>query len=262
MAARLSNEFWERAERLTALRYDEQEQMQDYLALESGHMEFLISALDGNPEMVQRPDLAPLPTTVTPAMAVQAVEFLNRTGVPIEPRKQWGPGQRIPVQQQSEIGLALCVWGDAGWSDLVRSGKYQHNRFADELVAASVHLIREWQTQSAPDWVTCIPSLRNPSLVQDFAERLSAGLGLPFRAALVKTEARPEQKSMANSTQQLRNVEGSLAVASAQLMHGPVLLVDDMVDSRWTFTVATSLLLERGCSAVYPFALADAGSGG
>ena len=49
-ASRLSTEFWERAERLTALRHEEQEQMQDYLALESGHMEFLIRALDGTPE--------------------------------------------------------------------------------------------------------------------------------------------------------------------------------------------------------------------
>ena len=63
-ASRLSNEFWERAERLTALRHEEQAQMQDYLALDSGHMEFLIRALDGTTEAIQQPDLTPLPRTV------------------------------------------------------------------------------------------------------------------------------------------------------------------------------------------------------
>ena len=60
--SKLSDEFWARAERLTKLRHEEQEQMQQYVALQSGHMEFLIRALDGQPEKIQLPDLVPLPT--------------------------------------------------------------------------------------------------------------------------------------------------------------------------------------------------------
>ena len=37
---------------------------------------------------------------------------------------------------------------------------------------------------------------------------------------------------------------------------GPCLLVDDMVDSRWTFTVAAAVLRQAGCGAVFPLALA------
>ncbi len=48
-AAELSEEFWQRVERLTALRRREQEEMQRYVDLESGHMQFLIRALDGDP---------------------------------------------------------------------------------------------------------------------------------------------------------------------------------------------------------------------
>lgn len=40
-----------------------------------------------------------------------------------------------------------------------------------------------------------------------------------------------------------------------------ILLVDDMVDSRWTFTVVAAKLLEAGASSVYPFALVKTGSG-
>jgi len=40
-----------------------------------------------------------------------------------------------------------------------------------------------------------------------------------------------------------------------------VLLVDDMVDSRWTLTVAAWLLRSHGCGAVWPLALAQTGGG-
>jgi ATP-dependent DNA helicase RecQ len=41
---------------------------------------------------------------------------------------------------------------------------------------------------------------------------------------------------------------------------GPVFLVDDTFDSRWTFTVVTSQLRGAGAGAVFPIALAEARS--
>lgn len=260
-AASLGDEFWRRAERLVELRHEEQRQMREYLALSSGHMEFLVRALDGNPESIRHPNLLPLPTTAQPPMAQKAVEFLGRTNLPIEPRKRWASMQSIPTQLRAQVGRSLCAWGDGVWARLVRSGKYQQNHFSDELVIESIRTIQEWSPQPAPVWVTCVPSQRHPKLVKDFAERLAIGLGLPFRAALVRTDARPEQKAMANSTHQARNVEGSLAVEQSQILPGQVLLVDDMVDSRWTFTFATWLLRTNGTGEVWPFALADTGNG-
>lgn len=65
---------------------------------------------------------------------------------------------------------------------------------------------------------------------------------------------------MANSTQQARNVDGSIAINAGQpLPTGPLLLVDDMVDSRWTLTVAAWLLRSNGSGDVFPLALALAG---
>jgi len=37
-----------------------------------------------------------------------------------------------------------------------------------------------------------------------------------------------------------------------------VLVLDDVVDSRWTLTVISALLRQAGCPAVYPMALAMA----
>jgi ATP-dependent DNA helicase RecQ len=266
-AANLSDAFWQRAERLSNLRREEQQQMQAYVSLESGHMAFLIRALDGEPGTIRPPALPPLPTTPNLPLVQEAVAFLRRTSLRIEPRRQWPAGGmplyqlrgRIAPNFQAQPGRALCVWGDAGWGGLVRQGKYQDRRFVDELVAACVRLVREWTPQPAPVWVTCIPSLRHPDLVPDFARRLAAALNLPFHAVLGKTDDRPEQKSMANSTQQARNIDGSLRVIAGVLPTGPVLLVDDIVDSRWTFTVAAWLLRSHDSGDVWPLALAQAG---
>ena len=64
---------------------------------------------------------------------------------------------------------------------------------------------------------------------------------------------------MANSTQQARNIDGSLAICVQPLPPDPVLLVDDMVDSRWTLTVAAWLLRAHGSGEVFPLALALTG---
>jgi ATP-dependent DNA helicase RecQ len=39
---------------------------------------------------------------------------------------------------------------------------------------------------------------------------------------------------------------------------GPVLLVDDVVDSGWTLTLLAVMLQQHGSGLVYPFALAKA----
>jgi ATP-dependent DNA helicase RecQ len=104
--------------------------------------------------------------------------------------------------------------------------------------------------------VTAIPATRHPTLVLDFARRLAAALGLPYRDVFAATPA-PEQRTMENSAQQVRNVAGSLTLAGPPA-DAPVLLVDDLVDSRWTLTYAGHLLREAGVPAVHPFALAVA----
>ena len=268
IAATLNETFWERAERLTALRRDEHQQMQEYVSLPFGdHMGFLIDALDGDSSGVTKPALPPLPTGVNEAVVRDAIAFLQRTSLPIEPRKKWpiggmpqyGIASNTTINLQAQPGKALCVWGDAGWGGLVRQGKYQDKKFSDELVTACVQMVREWNPQPKPTWLTCVPSLRHPDLVPNFAKRLAAALGLPFHMVIAKTDDRPEQKTMANSTQQARNIDGSLELNGQPVPRGPVILVDDMVDSRWTLTVSAWLLRKGGSGDVYPMALSQTG---
>jgi ATP-dependent DNA helicase RecQ len=148
----LSAAFWQRAERLTDLRRVEQRQMQEYVTLTSGHMEFLIRALDGDPGSYHAPDIAPLPITFDSGLAQDAVAFLRRTSLPLEPRRQWPTGGlphmqvtgRIAPDRQAQPGRLLCMWGDAGWGSLVRQGKSHDGRFADQLVEACAAMVRTW----------------------------------------------------------------------------------------------------------------------
>ena len=267
-AAELGDGFWERADRLTKLRRAELQQMQEYVGQPFGkHMGFLIDALDGESSTVSPPSLPPLPEDVDQSLIREAEEFLCRTSLPIEPRKKWPVGgmpqygihSASTIPYQAQPGKALCVWGDAGWGGLVRQGKYHDGKFADDLVEACVKMVREWNPQPKPTWVTCVPSLRHPDLVPNFAKRLAAALGLPFHMVIAKTDDRPEQKTMANSTQQARNIDGSLTLNGQPVPHGPVILVDDMVDSRWTLTVAAWLLRKSGSGDVWPMALSQTG---
>ena len=258
----------ERIERITRLRREELAQMQAYVAHTGCLMEFLARALDD-------PTAEPcgrcanckgrgLPAQVSPALVAEAIEFLKRDNVIIEPRKRWPKGlfpdrkSTILEEEQNAPGRALCYYGDAGWGKLVREGKYLHRHFCDDLVRASADLIlNRWQPDPPPEWVTAIPSRRHPHLVPDLAKRLADALGLPFIPALVRAKDAPEQKTMANSTMQARNVRGTLTV-STNIPSGPVLLVDDIVDSRWTLTLAGWLLRIHGSGVVYPFVLARA----
>ena len=237
-AARLNQSFWQRVERLTALRYQEHQQMKEYVNLPFGqHMAFLIQALDGDLNQLTEPKLPPLPESIDSKLIQEAINFLCRSDFPIEPRKKFPPGGlhgykvkgNIAETYQAQEGRVLSIWGDAGWGELVKQGKYQDGRFSDELVTAFVEMIQKWNPQPAPTWVTCVPSLRHPDLVPNFAKRVAKMLGLPFDPIIVKIKETAEQKTMANSSLQARNLDGAFSL-SHQPSRGSVLLIDDMVD--------------------------------
>ena len=163
--------------------------------------------------------------------------------------------------QQTQEGRALCRWGDPGIGTLVRRGKQQEHHFDEQLVEAAARLIsNRWRPNPTPTWITCVPSRRHQTLVPDFARRLARRLGLPFVECIQKVRDTEPQKTRANSFQQAQNLVGAFAADQATVRPGPVLLVDDMVDSKWTFTVTAALLRRAGSGLVYPFALADTSS--
>lgn len=256
-------------ERLTQLRHREQERMSVYLQSRECLMLFLARELD-DPHAVACGRCAVcrggplLPERSSNAIADRAREFLRHNDQLVEARRQWPAGIRpfaaasaaIPAHLRVEPIRTLCIWGDDGWGDLVRRGK-QTGRFDDALVEAAAAFIQtRWRPHPAPRWVTCVPSVAHPTLVPDFAARLARRVGLPFVACVRKTRGTEPQKLMENSFRQVENINGVFAATAWERIDGPVLLVDDMVDSRWTFTMVGALLRNAGSGPVFPFALA------
>jgi hypothetical protein len=98
---------------------------------------------------------------------------------------------------------------------------------------------------------------RQEVLVADFACDLAEALDLPLHAVVSKVATNQPQKEMQNSAQQYFNVAHVFRV-SGQVSSGPVLLIDDLFDSRWTLTLVGVALREAGSGPTFPFVLAAA----
>ena len=256
----------ERVERVTAARRLEQQAMRDYGSTAGCLMQFLRDQLDD-------PDASPcgrcMNCTGTPlelrpdrALVAAAQSFLRSRELSVQPRRLWPSAfgdrtGRIPAELQAETGRALSVYNDGGWGALVRAGKHADGRFSEELIAASVRVIGRWNPQPSPTWATCVPSRDHPELVPAFARSVAAELGIEFRPVVAKVRDNRPQKEMENSAQQAGNVLGAFEVRGS-VPDGPVLLIDDIIDSRWTITVIGTLLREAGSGPVHPFVLAEA----
>ena len=259
----------EKIARLNEIRHQEQARMLDYMHSQECLMQFLRKELDDpNPSPCGKCAICLgkplLPGNVSSRFVTEAVQFLRTREQIIETRKVWPKNAlltynltgKISKDLQAEIGRSLSIWNDAGWGQFVEKGKYKDNHFEDSLVQATYDMIQRWQPQPFPTWVTCIPSLTHPELVPNFARRLAKKLGLPFVPCIIKIRQASLQKDMSNGYQKAHNLDGAFKIYNWEGIRGNVFLVDDIVDSRWTFTVVAALLRNAGSGKVFPLALA------
>ncbi|MCK4260205.1 MAG: RecQ family ATP-dependent DNA helicase [Halanaerobiales bacterium] len=271
---RTSNRWYpdfEKSEEITALRRHELQRMQDFVELDSCLMRFISEELnDLHAEDCGRctncAGIKYFSDQVSQQEVIEAIKFLRGEFLTIKSRKRWPYGEvgtesgNISVDEQNQEGRILCRYGDAGWGCYVHDGKYINKYFSDDLVNAAVELILNWEFESVPTWVTCVPSNNHTELVPDFARRVAEQLKLPFIPCLVKVKENEAQKEMENGFQQSRNVIDVFEV-EGEFLEEPVLLIDDMVDSRWTLTVCGMKLRRAGSGLVYPFVLASIAGG-
>jgi ATP-dependent DNA helicase RecQ len=271
----------ERYARVAAARTDEQAAMRTYATTADCRMEFLRRCLDD-------PAAAPCgrcdncagvwyPSGVSAGALAAAQAHLGRVGVTIEPRKMWPTGLpatgvalsgRIPPAEQADPGRALARLSDLGWGERLRrllGDDAPDGPVPDEVYAGVVRALTDWARgddpwPARPAGVVTVESRRRPHLVRDLGARIAATGRLPLLGAVVPSSAQPPQ-SRGNSAQRVRALHEAFAVP-AQLaarvadLPGPVLLVDDLVDSGWTSALVARLLRRAGAPAVLPFALA------
>jgi ATP-dependent DNA helicase RecQ len=248
----------ERYERITALRRREQAAMAQLGSDGRCLMRALQEELDDPaPQDCGRCSVCAGPRhdgPLDPGLVREASLHLRSRPLVLEVKKMApdaeGAMRKIPEAVRAEEGRALARLGDGGWDPVVQAGR-RGGGYDGELLDAAAEVVRAWGMPL--EWVTAVPS----PLMPDFACKLAGKLGLPYAPALERVVARPPQREMANSAQQVANVRGAFAV-NGELPAGACLLVDDVRFSGWTLAMVAGQLRRRGARAVYPFALTSA----
>jgi ATP-dependent DNA helicase RecQ len=270
----------ERYDRIAAARVAEQESMLAFERGETCRMQMLQVDLDDPAaEPCGRCDVcagAWYPTDIAGEAATSAASTLDRVGVEIDPRAQWPTGAdragvavkgKIPEGERVEPGRALARLTDLGWGNTLRevfAANAPDAPLSKHLLDGVVRVLKEWPWAERPVGVVAMPSTSRPQLVGSLAEAISTVGRLPLLGTLGSARPSAGRGQGGNSVYRLADVWQSFEVgpelgAALAEVAGPVLLVDDLVDSRWTLTVAGRELRRAGAPAVLPFALAVVG---
>src|SRR5271169_2277675 len=267
----------ERYERVAAERAREQQAMLAYQATDGCRMEYLRRQLDD-------PAAAPcgrcdnctgqrIQGDVPETSATAARERLLRPGVQVEPRRMWPTGLKalgldvagkIPATQTAEPGRAIGRLTDIGWGGMLRALLAEgtpDEPVTEPVVAAAIKVLAAWGWAQRPAGVLTLPSRTRPRLITSLGERLASVGRLPYLGALAYTSDAGAGPRRHNSAQRLSSLWHAFEVpgdvrAAVGGLDGPVLVVDDRIETGWTMTVAARLLREAGASGALPLALA------
>jgi ATP-dependent DNA helicase RecQ len=262
----------ERYDRIAAERVAEQQHMIEYEQTGGCRMEFLQRSLDDDTAApCGRCDNCAgvwFPSEVGNEASAQAAESLDRVGVPIEPRRAWPTGAerfdvpvrgRIAAEEQAGEGRALARLTDLGWGSTLRevfAAGTPDAPVSSQLLGGCVRVLAGWGWAERPVAVIAMPSRSHPLLVDSLARGLADIGRLPYLGELAPVRGGPSGQPGGNSVFRLAGLWDRFSADSLDIPRGPVLLLDDLADSRWTLTVAARTLRQSGATEVLPFVLA------
>jgi ATP-dependent DNA helicase RecQ len=268
----------ERYQRVAQERIREQQSMLAYQTTDACRMEYLRRELDDpgaarcgrcdNCTGRRRDQEVPQPA------ADAARQRLLRPGVEVEPRRMWPPGMKdlgitgasgkIPVDRTAEPGRALGRLTDVGWGTTLRAlfaDEAPDGPVTDQLIDAMIKVLAAWDWSQRPAGVITLPSRTRPVLITSLGQRIAQVGRLPYLGSLGYASPDGPGPRHHNSAQRLRSLWHALTVpddlrgALSQLT-GPLLLIDDRIETGWTMTVAAKHLREAGAPAILPLVLA------
>ncbi|MEU0540472.1 RecQ family ATP-dependent DNA helicase [Nocardia sp. NPDC005978] len=261
----------ERYERLNIAREAEQQAMIDYQATDACRMNFLRGQLDDPGLLPDSPGCGRCDncTGTRQDIAVDAGDMaairarLDRPGIDLAPRKQWPTGMAKlgvslsgKISQGAETGRVLGRLSDLGWGQRLRALLDAPDApVPDDVFKACTVVLREWNWTERPTAVLAMDTPRHRLLTTSLAARLAEVGRLRDLGTL---HLRPDLPpvSAANSAHRVSALDNAWDTPDLSELDGPILLVDTLTDSGWTFTMATRALRAAGADAVLPFALA------
>jgi len=261
----------ERYRRVSEARELEQQAMLDYIATDRCRMRFLREQLDDpDAEDCGRCDSCgglSLSATVSAAAVEEAGARLARPGVVVEPRKMWptslanlGIDLRGKIIDGAEEGRAVARLTDLGYGNALRelfAPGTPDGPVPVPLVRAVIEVLGDWRPPV--DGIVVVESVTRPTLTADLADGLSRYLRVPVlgRWAVVDPDIAPGQGAV-NSAQRVATVDRRFALQTGEapsVTGRRLLLVDDLVVTGWTLTLAARALRAAGAAEVRPLAL-------
>ncbi len=261
----------ERYERVAAARRDEQAAMLGYVDTDGCRMRYLRAQLD-DPEATDcgRCDncggFTP-PGGVSDAGISTARDRLTRPGVVLEPRKMWptalgdlGLPLKGRIKEGASEGRVVARLTDLGLGGDLRA--LFAPGAADEpvppaLVEGIMETLRAWGPERAPDVVVGFESASRPVLVDSLVDGIARFGRRPIAGRIrVADPSVPSGAGAANSAQRVSAFSRRMRLDLTEDVAGRcVLLVDDLVVTGWSMTVAATWLREAGAEVVLPLAL-------
>lgn len=188
---------------------------------------------------------------------VAARNFLRGVDVDIEPRKRWpaGVGRKGAIRG-FDAGRAVAFADDPGWvAELQALRQGTPGEVPQALLDGAVATLGRWAKAwpARPVYVVPLPA---PDMTsnQNLAAHIARKGRLPLHDVL-RWQGGPAPEDVA-STPVVAHLESVIRLTpDTGLPAGPVLLVCTSARTRWTATVAASLLRENGVSQVLLLAL-------
>ncbi|GAB3261743.1 RecQ family ATP-dependent DNA helicase [Alteromonas gracilis] len=261
----------ERYERVAAARRDEQAAMLGYVDTDGCRMRYLRAQLD-DPEASDcgRCDncggFTP-PGAVSDAGISTARDRLTRPGVVLEPRKMWptalgdlGLPLKGRIKEGASEGRVVARLTDLGLGGDLRAlfaPGATDEPVPPALVEGIMETLRAWGPERAPDVVVGFESASRPVLVDSLVDGIARFGRRPVAGRVRVADASvPPGAGAANSAQRVAAISRRMRLDLADDVAGRcVLLVDDLVVTGWSMTVAATWLREAGAEVVLPLAL-------
>jgi ATP-dependent DNA helicase RecQ len=256
-----------RYDRVAAARRDEQAAMLEYIATAGCRMRFLREALDdpGARDCGRCDNCGgvTLSTTVSETAVASAGDRLNRPGVALQPRKLWptalanlgldlkgkvvGAEEGRVVARLTDLGLGQAL------RDLFRPDAPDQD-VPVPLVQGVIATLADWAPGA--DGIVGFESRTHPQLVDSLVDGLSRHLGLPVLGRVaIRDDGVPPGAGATNSAHRVAAVSRRHELRAGSVAGLRVLLVDDLVATGWSMTLAAHWLRAEGADAVLPLAL-------